>query len=689
MMSTFTVSDYMKESPNYDQEYIKLQNELLKNQQLQNRQYGRDQLTLSQFNYVYNVSPQQYTISDQYRRNKPILNSKPNQNETSLKVNNHNKSLMLSAKKLIKGRNVNNNVNQNSNMNRKESDSKVNPLYLMNNQNNPQVKAIINQNQSQNQNNKKLSDYYLNNMNKDYSKDVISPKVKVKKHKYLNQYHDFNLATRQGWLHVKYGTFKIWKKRWAILVYDTLYLLKDQYINNEKPPKIVLVLQLTANNHIDSDKQESKKFTFKIKDPKLNTLHFAADTQLSMITWVNLFVRIITSNPIKQIQLYPLKEQNIINDNDNSNNDNQLIMDSNINSVEIGDHFKINRNEKYHVIQKHKELQPISNINNDINMNVNNSIPEIHNNGNIGEYNIRNLREINANQEQFNGFNYNLYNNNNNNNNNSNNNNNNNLYANLPYPSMNNNPMLSQQTQMIQQHLQQQYENILKQQQQQQQQQQQYHQINKKKRNTDHKNLTIDTNFDRNGTITKSKLKTQGINNSHLMYNGNRPLNIDTSLLSGEKTLLSGETTSAMNTIFNDMYVSPGNLSHININLNSGNDNNNNNGNNNNLSIPMNYTTNYSDYPRKPIYTPVSYSNETSQIYYNSPYGQNGNNYKYVTSTTEQNQNVDPYGEIPKYNNLSNIPRSAQTINESFLNNTYQNILNETDNYNPQSILQK
>jgi hypothetical protein len=254
---------------------------------------------------------------------------------------------------------------------------------------------------------------------------------------------------------------------------------------------------------------------------------------------------------------------------------------------------------------------------------------------------------------------------------------------------MNNNPMLSQQTQMIQQHLQQQYENILKQQQQQQQQQQQYHQINKKKRNTDHKNLTIDTNFDRNGTITKSKLKTQGINNSHLMYNGNRPLNIDTSLLSGEKTLLSGETTSAMNTIFNDMYVSPGNLSHININLNSGNDNNNNNGNNNNLSIPMNYTTNYSDYPRKPIYTPVSYSNETSQIYYNSPYGQNGNNYKYVTSTTEQNQNVDPYGEIPKYNNLSNIPRSAQTINESFLNNTYQNILNETDNYNPQSILQK
>jgi len=170
MMSTFTVSDYMTESPNYDQEYIQLQNQLLKQQQLQNRQYGRDQLTLSQFNNVYNVSPQQYTMSDQYRRNVPILNNKSNQivnpNDESLKINNHNKSLMLSAKKLVKGRNVNRNDYQNPNMmNKNEYDLMVNPLCLINNQNNPQTNTVINQNQMQNYDNNKTINFNNENIN--------------------------------------------------------------------------------------------------------------------------------------------------------------------------------------------------------------------------------------------------------------------------------------------------------------------------------------------------------------------------------------------------------------------------------------------------------------------------------------------------------------------------------------------
>jgi len=245
MMSTFTVSDYLTESPNYDQEYMQLQNQLLKQQQLQNKQYGREQLTMSQFNNVYNVSPQQYNISDQYRRNVPILHSNPNQvsneNDSYGRVN-ANKSLMLSAKKLVKGRNNNGRVmdtNESPSMNEQSgNDTMVNPLYLMNNSNSHHADLNL-QNQENGSANeergRKNSGRHLSfsEPEKMYVNEIISPKVKDKKHKYLNQYHDFNLATRQGWLNVKYGTFKIWKKRWAILVYDTLYLLKDQYINNE------------------------------------------------------------------------------------------------------------------------------------------------------------------------------------------------------------------------------------------------------------------------------------------------------------------------------------------------------------------------------------------------------------------------------------------------------------------------
>jgi len=685
MMSTFTVSDYMTESPNYDQEYIQLQNQLLKQQQLQNRQYGRDQLTLSQFNNVYNVSPQQYTMSDQYRRNVPILNNnKSNQmvnpNDESLKINDHNKSLMLSAKKLVKGRNVNKNEYQNPNtMNKNEYELMVNPPYLMNNQSN----TVVNQNQMQNYNNNKIINFNnenfngktsnkipINNAYQNYGKEVISPKVKDKKHKYLNQYHDFNLATRQGWLHVKYGTFKIWKKRWAILVYDTLYLLKDQYINSEKPPRIVLVLQITANNQIDSDKQDSKKFNFKIKDPKLGTLHFAADTQLSMITWVNLFVRIITSNPIKQIQLYPLNDQNLYNyDNSKNQADN-----FNINNVEIGDHFQINKNENYQQIQKQKDQKPISNINNNMNS---------YNNESIDEYNMKSLREVNALQEQFNAIKYDIK-------SMSTIGNNNSTYISPTLQSYNNDnnnngnimtsPMSAQQTQMIQQQLQQQYKNQLQQQ-----------QINMKKHNNDnHQNLTINTNFNNDGTLVRNKNKSPVLNNSNITYNlNNKPINITTNRLSGEQTLLSGETTSARNTIFNrnDMYVSPGNMSHINNGLTPSS----NNSNNNNLNVPINYDTNY-DNPRMSLYTPVSISSETSQSYYNSPYsGQEGHHYKYSSSSNKQNQNIgrlsdiiiDPYAELHKYNYLSGIPRSAESIDDSFLDNSFKNVLNNEDSYSP------
>jgi len=676
MISTFTVSDYLTDSPNYDQEYLQLQNQLLKNQQLQNRQYGRDQLTLSQFNNVYNVTPQQYTMSDQYRRNVSIINSKSskNENDPSLKFN-HNKSLMLSAKKLVKGKkNVNGcRFEQNQNQNKKEGDAMINPFYPLNNSANCSSlnrKYQDNSNQSTNINNEKIKEkknenLMINNDTKYYQQEAISPKVKDKKHKYLNQYHDFNLATRQGWLHVKYGTFKIWKKRWAILVYDTLYLLKDQYINSEKESRIVLVLQITSNNQIDSDKQDSKKFNFKIKDPKLGTLHFAADTQLSMITWVNLFVRIITSNPIRQIQLYPLRDRSLCNTN-------SLMLNSNINSVEIGDHFQININEKYNHIQNQNQNQNKEfNINDKINMNK--TIHGMFNNELIEENNIGNLKEVKAPQEQLSSLQYDL-------NNISNVGNNNNTYINSSLQPINSsNSLSSEQSKiLVEQQLQQQFKHIL----QQQQQQQQQYCNNMNKRNTDHQNLTINTNFNSDGTLKKNKNKSPGLHNTNMIYNNNRSLNINTNIFSGEQTLLSGETTSARNTIFNknDIFISPENISNISNGLNIRNNK------QSNMLIPTNYT----DIHRMSIYTPVSYSNESPQYYCNSLYGQESN-YNYTSSNNnEQKSNIgrlsditiDPYLELHKYNYLSSIPRSAESISESFISNIYQNSSN-TDNYLP------
>ncbi|OUM65201.1 hypothetical protein PIROE2DRAFT_7834, partial [Piromyces sp. E2] len=412
-----------------------------------------------------------------------------------------------------------------------------------------------------------------------------------------------------------------------------------------KPPRIVLVLQITPNDKIDSDKQDSKKFNFKIKDPKLGTIHFATDSQLSMITWVNLFVRIIMSNPIKQIQLYPLKDQNVAN--------NAFIMNSDINNVEIGDHFQINRNERYQDIQKHEFKSYESETKNNYND------KPVYNNESINDYNSQSLKEVNALQKQFNAMKCDIH---------SMSTIGNNSDYNSPI-SNNNSIMISptmQQTQMVQQQLQQQYKHLLQQQQQQlinqQQQQQQKHQLQMKKRSNE---LTINTHFNNDGTLRKGK---QG---NTVMFNigdknDHRGLTLDTNILSGEQTLLSGETTSARNTIVNrnDIYISPGNVSP---------------GNNlavqsTNYAPAMNYNT------RMSLYTPVSNLSETPQSYYNSPFGHEESNYKYSTQDSQNRLSditIDPYTELRKYNYLSVIPRSAESITENMLESY------NTNNYIP------
>ena len=112
MMSTFTVSDYLIDSPN-NKEYIQFQNQLLKNRQMQNRQFGHNQISLNQFNNYYNVSPQQYNGSDQYRRNASISGYQNNPSNL-----NNKEGLMINTKELVNGRNnnLNNGMNDSNGM---------------------------------------------------------------------------------------------------------------------------------------------------------------------------------------------------------------------------------------------------------------------------------------------------------------------------------------------------------------------------------------------------------------------------------------------------------------------------------------------------------------------------------------------------------------------------------------------
>ena len=351
------------------------------------------------------------------------------------------------------------------------------------------------------------------------------------------------------------------------------------------------------------------------------------------------------SNPIKQIQLYPLKEQNVAN--------NTFMMNSNVNNVEIGDHFQINRKERYQDIQKERKSYESDNYN-DRPMNS-------YNNEDVNNYNMQSLKEVNALQEQFNALKCDIYSMSTVGN-----------KSDFNSPVNNNNVLISptmQQTQMVQQQLQQQYKHLLQQQQQQLiNQQQQQQKLQMKKRSND---LTINTHFDADGTIRKGKhgntvMFNLGDNSNH------QGLTLDTNRFSGEQTLLSGETTSARNTIVNrnDVFISPGNMSHVSNGLSTGNSN--------NMNVQTNYAPPVNYNSRMSLYTPVSNLSETPQSYYNSPYEQEGNNYKYTTQDSQNRLSditIDPYAELRKYNYLSIVPRSAESISEnmieSFNTNSY------------------
>ncbi|TPX49412.1 fructose-bisphosphatase [Synchytrium endobioticum] len=102
-----------------------------------------------------------------------------------------------------------------------------------------------------------------------------------------NRAANFGSPDYEGWLHVKIGTDRAWKKRWCILKARCLYVMKDR-----PPSKALAQIALDAGATILPDPKAPKnKYAFMASAPDTPTFRFLADTQLGMVSWISVMVR--------------------------------------------------------------------------------------------------------------------------------------------------------------------------------------------------------------------------------------------------------------------------------------------------------------------------------------------------------------------------------------------------------------
>ncbi|ORX59110.1 hypothetical protein BCR36DRAFT_579735 [Piromyces finnis] len=125
---------------------------------------------------------------------------------------------------------------------------------------------------------------------------------------------DFKNAERKGWLSVRFDDEVEWKKRWVVLIDNKLYILKspdsdDESSVNISESKVLLILELDATYKIlpDSNSDNAVKHNFLLKDPRLGSIHLAAEDQLGVVTWINVLVRACTNTIRKPLPLIPIK----------------------------------------------------------------------------------------------------------------------------------------------------------------------------------------------------------------------------------------------------------------------------------------------------------------------------------------------------------------------------------------------
>jgi len=132
----------------------------------------------------------------------------------------------------------------------------------------------------------------------------------------INNKSNFNFqnAERKGWLYVRFDNEMNWNRRWVVILDTRLFILKSSTeqenndFNGVRVPEILLTVELNPNCVILPDfGDKSKPHNFLLQDPRLGSIHLAADDQLGVVTWINFIVRASTNTQKKPMPLIPLK----------------------------------------------------------------------------------------------------------------------------------------------------------------------------------------------------------------------------------------------------------------------------------------------------------------------------------------------------------------------------------------------
>ncbi|KAI8820243.1 uncharacterized protein EV422DRAFT_84444 [Fimicolochytrium jonesii] len=113
----------------------------------------------------------------------------------------------------------------------------------------------------------------------------------------------FGAPDYDGELHVRSWETGRWKKRWCVIDAGALWILKSREV-----PKLTLRVPLTENTQfLPSTSTPAHKFTFLLQSVAMR-LQFAAESQLSMVTWLNNLVRAGQNRErTRPMQLIPIK----------------------------------------------------------------------------------------------------------------------------------------------------------------------------------------------------------------------------------------------------------------------------------------------------------------------------------------------------------------------------------------------
>lgn len=129
----------------------------------------------------------------------------------------------------------------------------------------------------------------------------------------------FKDVDRQGWLFFRLNDEKLWKKRWVVLIDNRLFILKSPEMDNgaganspmgnmNKTPKVLIFIDLNPKNKVLPDNDDNRRENnFVLIDQRVGVIHLAAESQLSMVTWINVLVRSSTNTKRKPLPLIPLK----------------------------------------------------------------------------------------------------------------------------------------------------------------------------------------------------------------------------------------------------------------------------------------------------------------------------------------------------------------------------------------------